>query len=234
MYRKREFYCGDHIVTEKGFPGGYRGGKRGRREKPTAEAVKAQNHRRRVKWLQMLILANFHPGDFHTTLSYRKEERPGSAEEANQRIQKFLRKLRREYRKQGIELKYIYVTEIGARGACHHHLLLQNLPDIMNLVRKYWPYGHEDYKPLYEEGAFEKLAEYLVKKETKEDVPGTSYHRSRNLILPREKKEMIHAKAWARDPKPKKGYYIIKDSVINGENPVTGHPYQEYIQKRRD
>lgn len=232
MYRKREYTCGEYIFTEKGYPGRNRGGKRSGRKKATVEAVRLQNQRRKVKWLQMLILTNFRIGDFHTTLSYRMEERPGTVEEAQDRIQKFLRKLRREYRKRGMELKYIYVTEIGKKGSCHHHLILQNLPELMDLVRKHWPYGHEDYKPLYEDGAFEKLAEYLVKKETKEAVPGTSYHRSRNLILPKEKKEIIHAKSWSLDPKPKKGYYIIKESIVNGENPVTGHPYQEYIQRR--
>lgn len=232
MYRKRENSCGEYILTEKGYPGGYRSGKRGARKKATAEAMQRENQRRKVRWLRMLILANFREGDFHLTLSYRKDQRPAGAEDAQQRIQRFLRQLRREYRKAGIELRYIYVTEIGSRGSCHHHLLLQNLPELMELVRKYWTYGHEDYKPLYEDGAFEKLAEYLAKKETKEEVPGTSYHRSRNLVLPKEKKETVHAKVWAWDPKPKKGYYIIKESIKNGENPVTGYPYQEYIQKR--
>ena len=232
MYRKREYNCGDYILTEKGYPGGFRGGKRGVRKKPTAEAVQRENQRRKIRWLRMLIMSNFRPGDFHVTLSYKKDERPGSPEEALQRVQKFLRQLRREYRKADLELRYIYVTEIGARGSCHHHLLLQNLPGIMDFVRKYWSYGHEDYKPLYDDGAFGKLAEYFAKKETKETVPGTSYHRSRNLILPKEKKETVHAKSWSWDPKPKKGYVIIKDSVINGENPVTGYPYQEYIQQR--
>lgn len=232
MYRKREYSCGDYILTEKGYPGGFRGGKRGARKRATAEAMQRENQRRKVRWLRMLIMANFRPGDFHVTLSYRLEDRPETAEEAQERIRMFLRKLRREYRKRGRELKYIYVTEIGSRGSCHHHLLLQNAPELMELVRKHWSYGHEDYKPLYEDGAFEKLAEYLAKKETKEKVPGTSYHRSRNLILPKERSETVHAKGWAWDPKPKKGFYIIKESVINGENPVTGHPYQEYIQRR--
>ena len=233
MYQRTDYYCGEYIFTEKRYPRGYAGKpKRNRRRKETPEAMQRENERQRRKKLQRLILANFRIGDFHLTLSYRKDERPESAEEATKRIQGFIRKLRREYRKRGHELKYIYVTEIGKKGSCHHHMLIPNLPDLMELVRRFWTYGHEDYKPLYEDGAFEKLAEYLVKKETKEEITGCTYHPSRNLTKPAERRERINAKCWARDPRPRKGYTIIKESIINGENPVTGYPYQEYIERR--
>ena len=41
-------------------------------------------------------------------------------------------------------------------------------------------------------------------------------------------------KRWPEDPKPKKGYFIIKDSVYNGINPVTQYPYQHYTMQRID
>lgn len=39
-------------------------------------------------------------------------------------------------------------------------------------------------------------------------------------------------KSWPKEPKAKKGYYIIADSVIQGENPVTGYPYQRYMMQK--
>lgn len=37
---------------------------------------------------------------------------------------------------------------------------------------------------------------------------------------------------WQREPKPEKGWYIIKDSIVNGINPVTGYPYQHYTMRK--
>ena len=39
-------------------------------------------------------------------------------------------------------------------------------------------------------------------------------------------------KSWPKEPKAKKGYYIIADSVVSGENPVTGYPYQRYMMQK--
>lgn len=233
MYQRIDRKAGDYIFTEKRYIGRHPEGPRRKKEKPTEEAVRRYNSRQRTDRVQMLIAANFRPGDLWTTLTYRKEDRPKDAEEAGIHMQRFIRKLRREIRKAGRELKYIYITEIGARGAAHHHILLENIPGILDLIRKLWPYGHENYKPLYEDGAYRQLAEYIAKADTKEPAAGTSYHPSRNLKKPVEHREKLHSKHWSREPKPRMGYDIIKDSIINGENPITGRPYQRYIQKRR-
>ena len=71
----------------------------------------------------------------------------------------------------------------------------------------------------------------VVKKETKEESGWATYTRSRNLITPVPKKKIIKRKRWATDPKPKKGYYIVKDSIVNGFNPVTDYPYQHYTMR---
>jgi sporulation protein YqfD len=102
------------------------------------------------------------------------------------------------------------------------------------MVLKHWQYGTKSFIPLYEDGEFESLAEYIVKKETKEDQDGCTYSRSRNLIVPEPKREIIHSKRWRQEPKPEKGWYIVPDSLVNGENPVTGYPYQHYTMKKLD
>lgn len=212
--------------------------KRGPRRKRTPEDIERQNKTNREKKVQRLILANFHEGDWHLVLKYKKELRPGSLAEAKKQVQKFLADMRKAYKKAGYQFKYIYVTERGKQGACHHHLIIEDIaePDLntKKMVLKFWQYGSKAFIPLYEDGEFENLAEYIVKKETKEEAEGCTYSRSRNLIVPEPQREIIHRRRWQREPRPEKGWYIVPDSLVNGENPVTGYPYQHYTMRKID
>lgn len=182
--------------------------------------------------MQRLILTNFREGDWHITLTYRKSERPESLKEAKEQRRKFFKNMRKAYKKAGFVFKYICVTEIGKHGAAHHHLIIEDIAtselNTKDLVMQYWKYGARRFTPMYEEGEFKNLAEYLVKEEGRE----YSYTRSRNLIVPQPKKEKVYGRKWDEEPQPEKGYYIIKDSLINGINPVTGRPYQHYMMRR--
>lgn len=100
-------------------------------------------------------------------------------------------------------------------------------------MAKKWQYGRPTFNPLYEDGEFEGLAEYIVKKETKEEQEGCSYSRA-GIWLYRSQREIIHRKMWRSEPKAPKGWYVDKNSLINGENPVTGYPYQHYTIKKLD
>ena len=212
--------------------------KRGPRRKRTPEDIERQNKTNREKKVQRLILANFHEGDWHLVLKYKKELRPESLAEAKKQVQKFLADMRKAYKKAGYQFKYIYVTERGKQGACHHHLIIEDIAELglntKKMVMKHWQYGSKAFIPLYEDGEFENLAEYIVKKETKEEAEGCTYSRSRNLIVPEPQREIIHRRRWQREPKPEKGWYIVPDSLVNGENPVTGYPYQHYTMRKID
>ena len=58
---------------------------------------------------------------------------------------------------------------------------------------------------------------------------------SRNLIIPVHTKKKYFGKI-PKKPREKKGYYVDKNSLIEGINPVTGYPYRRYIlvKIRRD
>ena len=238
MYVRKVYDLGWVKQVEKYYPGNYGapGMKRRKKRNRTPEDIARQNMTNRVRHIQRLIMANFREGDWHLVLSYKKDKRPESMAEAKKQVRKFLADMRTAYKKVGREFKYIYVTEKGKRGACHHHLIIEDIadPDLntKRLVIKAWDYGGKAFMPLYEDGEFEDLAEYIAKKETKEENEGCTYSRSRNLIVPEAKREVIHRKRWKADPVPEKGYYIVKDSIVNGENPVTGYPYQHYTMRR--
>jgi len=240
MYVKKEYNLGWIRQIEKYYPGNYGapGMPRAPKRKRTPEDIERQNRTNREKRIQRLILANFKEGDWHLVLSYKKELRPGSYNEAKQQVQKFLKEMRKAYKSAGHLFKYIYVTERGKEGACHHHLIIEDIAEkdlnTKKMVLKYWPYGGKSFIPLYEDGEFENLAQYIVKKESKEEADGTTYSRSRNLIVPEPERKIIHSRRWQREPKPEKGWHIIPGTLVNGENPVTGYPYQHYSMRRID
>ncbi len=238
MYDKITYDMGSVIQVEKHYPGNYGapGMERLPKKKRTPEDIARQNERNKVKRVQRLIIANFGEGDWHLTLTHRKEMRPDTMEEARGYLKRFLDSMRAAYKRAGYPFKYIYVTERGKKGACHHHLIIEDIAapalNTKELVMEHWTHGTRNFSPLYEDGEFEDLAEYLVKKEPKEEGAGCSYTHSRNLAMPVPKRERIHRKTWRKDPRPKKGFYIVKSSVVNGINPVTGYPYQHYTMRR--
>lgn len=240
MYIRKEYDLGKIIQVENHYPGNYGapGMPRAKKRKRTPEDIERQNQRNREKKIQRLILANFDVGDWHLILKYKPGERPDDYDQAKKNLKKFLDSMREAYKKQGIQFKYIAVTERGKKGqALHHHLVIQDITtDKVNttaLVKKLWP-GFKTFIDLYEDGEFENLAQYIVKIESKEDSEKgkATYSRSRNLITPKPKRKKMRRRSWPKEPKPKKGYYIIKDSVFNGFNPVTEYPYQYYSMKK--
>ncbi len=238
MHDKITYDMGSVIQVEKHYPGNYGAPGMGRapKRKRTPEDIARQNERNRVKKVQRLIIMNFREGDWHLTLTYKKSGRPATLRDAKRCVSKFLGRMRKAYKKAGYPFKYICVTERGKKGACHHHLIIEDIAapalNTKRLVMEHWTHGTRNFSPLYEDGEFEDLAEYLTKKETKEEGAGCSYTHSRNLAMPVPKRERIHRKTWRKDPRPKKGFYIVKSSVVNGINPVTGYPYQHYTMRR--
>ncbi len=203
------------------------------RRLPTPEEVARTNEKNCIKKLRRKIQANFDPGDLFLTLTYKKEIRP-DAKEARRILKNYLERLRRKWKKAGAPLKYIIVTEYENKSI-HHHLILNDLPDGSGAkaANQCWKGNggtHTEY--LYEDGHYEDLAAYLVK-ETKKTFrkPGSPskarYSCSRNLIDPKPKTTILKSDRWPEDPRVPKGYYLDKQSLVNGVNKM-GYRYQYY------
>ncbi len=210
---------------------GRRGGKRGEKRERTKEEMEKQNARNRAIHTQLLILGNFR-GGWHVILTYPKDDRPPDAEGGKKELRKFLERAGRRYKKAGYEFKWLSVTEIGSRGAVHHHLIIEDIQDAefssQRAIRESWK-GGKYFTPMYEEGEYRSLSEYLVKKETKEDIPGCKVTHSRNLIMPKTKRVKRKGNIWPVDPRIPKGWELVKDSLFNGINVFTGLPSQQYL-----
>lgn len=239
-YKQIEYEMGMAIEVIKCIPRGSRkGAYREKVKKKTPVEIQEANMKQAARKLARKINANFRPGDWHVTLTYRREQRP-DPETAQEYLQKFLADMRKEYKKYGSELKYIQVTEYKHKSI-HHHLILNNIntgkKTTADFVRRLWKgRGNPKFVGLYDNGEYSRLAEYFIKETEKtfreEGSPVKQrYSCSRNLITPKPYIRLRKAKTWKQDPKPRQGYYIDKDSLYNGVDKL-GYKYQRYIMIR--
>lgn len=204
---------------------------RDKKSSETSEEQKSVNRNQAIKRLRLLLNTNFKDeDDFHIVLTYRKNDRPQNAEETRKCLDSFMRDLRNLYKRTEKKLKYVTVTEYK-RVSSHHHIVI-NDADIRE-INKLWRYGKINATPLYTNGNYEELARYLVKETDKtfssqDAIYKKRWNPSKTLKQPIIIKKIVHAKSWKKEPKPRKGYYIDKESVFNGVNPYTGGYYQFY------
>lgn len=207
------------------------GEKRQKKKKPTKEQVENQNRINKAKHIRRLIKWNFVKNDYWITLTYRKSERPPDLKMAIKDLEKFFRKLREKYKKVGIPCKWILTTEVGPKGAIHHHLILNRIEGLDIFLSQIWKKGTPHIQLLYEQGDFRQLADYMVKKDKSE----RRFSRSRNLIQKKPKRKIILRQSLKKEPKPPKGYYLDKESYVQGIN-LFGYPYRNYtfLKVRRE
>jgi hypothetical protein len=229
-YIKETCYSGKVIEVVKKYSARYHkpGIKRGENRKPTTEEVQSINKRHAETKLRRIINTNFGEGDYHVVLTYKPQDRP-DPEGAKECISKFLRKMRTTYKKSCKELKYIVVTEIGKKGAIHHHLVIN--AGKAKWIKEAWPYGGVYITPLDNTGQYGLLASYLIKQVDKlireKEYPwGKRWCQSRNLDKPKVVTEIVSANSWRKPPEAKKGYYLEDEKVRSGD--CFGYEYLFY------
>lgn len=232
-YKQIEYKAGATVEIIKCIPRRRRKGEVSR--KKTREEMQEANMRQAARRLARKINANFKPGDWHVTLTYR--EKP-SNEEAQKSISSFLDKMRDRYKRRGYQFKYVLVTEYKSKRI-HHHIILNNINDgkktTSDFIRETWKEkGNPKFVPLYDCGEYQKLAEYFVKETERtfrdEESPFKQrFSCSRNLVIPKPDVKLRKVKkSWEMNPKPRSGYYIVEDSLYNGFDWM-GYPYQRYV-----
>jgi hypothetical protein len=255
MYKQISFHFSDSNEFDYIYDGNYGGtGERAPRQKATPEQIEKQNQRNRENRIRRLIKANFTTHDFWVTLKYPAGTKK-KIKEMKKDFKNFRDRLKRKYKKHGSELKYIYRMEVGKNGGLHIHILVNRPAGIQADVdiKEAWR-GHVWYTTLYEEGGYEKLASYIAKlpddqvkgqlslfpEEERDEL--IRYGTSRNLIRPVPEVKTYHH--WTMRKiledltsgnymkRATKGFYIDKDSIRCGVNPVTGKSYLHYTEYR--
>lgn len=235
-YIYREYRAGQTVEVYKTYSARY--GKnlpRGPNCNPTPEAVKKSNERIAEMKLRLLLNENFKAGDLHCVLTYRD---PPDSQQAKTELAKFFRVLRRKYKEQDIELKYVAVTE--QKGRIHHHIIVNSIDP--RIIQEVWKNGIVRPVCLYGND-FVKLAAYLLKEVNKTfreaDAPSRKrWNQSKNLRQPKVIVRVISAKRWQQEPEGRKGFILITDSIVNDVS-AFGIPYQHYrmvavTEKRRN
>lgn len=90
------------------------------------------NDKNSKRYLVQLGNGNFGEGDLHVSATYKEENLPGTAEEAERIVNNYLRRIAYRRKKLGIKpLKYILVTEYGFKKGeeekpvrIHHHIIM--------------------------------------------------------------------------------------------------------------
>lgn len=209
-------------------------GQRAAKSNPSREAVIRNNDKIAVKELARLLNSNFHPGDWHATLTYEGDE--PSQKEAKKELRNFIRRMGREYAKAKREFRWIAVTEYK-NHRIHHHVVMSYIES--SVINEQWKRGYVKYSALDRSRNYRKLAEYLVKETTKTmREPGNETKRrwtsSRNLVRPIIKREIVHPSAMFEQPKAFKGYEIDQDTIHRYEHPFTGIEHLEYMMVSSD
>ena len=165
----------------------------------SSRARECLNYKSMWKTLQLLLLCNFSPGDYWVGLDYDDAHLPPKYEAAQAEAKKYIERLRRQTRKLGAELKYVYNTETlckdGSRRL-HHHLLVSSAGGAISseLIESLWTHGGVEIQHLGDDAMYSddfiELAQYLTK-ERFPDAPGRKpgkrgYIASKNLSKPVE------------------------------------------------
>ena len=195
----------------------------------TPEAVKRVNQRRAEVTLRRLMNTNYQDGDFLIRLDFHKWQ-PIDSIEMQRMISTAIRRLKRLYEKQGQELKYIYVKEIGPRGSRHIHMMV-NRTDT-EILRTWWQYGAIHIDPLCSEGQYRKIAAYFIKyaaktEETEGKLVGKRWYASQNLKKPKIRKRVVKASTFKKKVKELPGWYLDKETLRDGVSEL-GFEYFEY------
>lgn len=187
--------------------------KRIKREEPTRETQENVNIRKQTEQLRWKLNCNFQEGDMFVTFSYKKEERPDTYEDLVKQKNKLIADLRKEYKKQERELKYIYVLETGDKGARHIHMVLESIEP--KAIKRCWDRGRINIRLLDGTGQYGKLAAYLVKEKGRkkmEKYGGKTYSPIKELKTADHKKRADMGKRFLpnRCKEPKRLLYRQK------------------------
>lgn len=218
------------------------GEKRKEKKKATPEEMEQVNQWNREKKARWRLREYFDVNDYLFTLTYSRNARPPDMVAAKAQFKEFYTCAKKEYKKRGYELRWLRNIECTPTGNWHVHVILNRIPDTDIIIEDAWRHGKvKDKQLLYAEGEFRKLAQYITKNPRTQEkyveegildhkITESSFSASRNMPLPEP--EIDHIKKWQKEPRPKRGWYIEKESYFEGINKVTGYPYRHYTMIR--
>lgn len=241
-YKEKLIYAGDMIFGVV-YPVFRKSGARRGKYRETSEIQKKLNERKSAERLTWLIHANFGKGDLALHLTYDDGFLPASEEVFEKHVKNYIRRIGRLYKKAGVVLKYVYVTEYSDTGRAHVHMILTGGVS-RDVLEEAWGMGRCNADRLqFNECGIVDLAKYIVKSERAKFR--RRYVTSRNLCKPVEKTN-VHQ--WSRKQltevdevgNPHKrfadlypGYWLSEFPRIE-KNGVNGGMYMQFVLYKPD
>ena len=185
--------------------GGNQTAKREARAQISTPARESLNAKLSWQKLMLVLAANFVPTDLVVTLTYRDADLPKVREQADKRLDYFIRLLRAHRRQQGQELVYARTTEgYHSDGRLHHHLIVNATGQDFAVIRQLWKRNGDDldFEPFGRDGP-ERWAKYLTKEPREKGrryVGDRTWRTSRNIKKPKIKYEFVAAEAGLSPP----------------------------------
>lgn len=203
------------------------GTKREKGTAPSEERIKKANQRQAEKKLRRLLNNNFKDGDLLIRLDFFKDkDKVQTSADMQKCMANFIKRLRRRTP----NIRYVFVKEIGKRGARHAHMVLSQIP--LSLISECWDHGGIHADPLYSGGQYGRIAAYFIKyagktEETEGKLIGKRWYGSRNLDKPIVKKRIVMSGSFRKEPPQKDGWALDKESVTRGVTSA-GYEYMSY------
>lgn len=164
------------------------------KKKKTSEVMARYNKKTSVHKFEMMLAANFIPGDIVGCVTYDDRHLPEDRKQASRRFAYFKQKLAAAYKKRGLTLVMAWSTEHKhGDGRWHHHFVCTGSGDDYELIRSLWIYGAQiDLSPLRvdDEKNYQTLATYYAK-EPREKLGLRSWSFTRNAKKPVEDRELV-------------------------------------------
>ena len=137
------------------------------KKKLSSEAQQRLNAKYSFQKLELLLAANFVPGDWLVTFTYDEDHLPETRAQAVARLKEFRRRLGIRRRKTGRELRMVWNAEnVFEQGRWHHHVVLNNCGEDFAVIRELWTWGSDveiQALRIDRDHSFEAVARYLCK-----------------------------------------------------------------------
>lgn len=159
----------------------------GKRQLSSA-AQQRMNRKHSYQKLELMLAANFRPGDLMITLTYDDAHLPAKRTTAVNRLKIFRAALSASRRERRLgDMVMIFNTEDAfGEGRFHHHLVVNNVGEDFEDLRRLWPWGENieiRRLKLDSEHSYESLARYLCK-EARERPGLRSWSYTRSCVHP--------------------------------------------------
>lgn len=204
---------------------------------PKIKKLNDKNSRELFEWL---LQNNFGKNDYHLTLTFAE---PIGKDQAKRELSNYIRRIRRIYKKQKVELKYLAVTEGAKDGVrLHFHLVISGGVS-REIVENQWKlgYANADRLKVDAKDGLCALSKYLMKSQKTAEKNERSWTGSGNLTRPDivtddnavSRKRMKKVQEAQRNDEVKmyietiyKGFSLVDYEI--GVNEVTGRPYARF------